>query len=101
MKIESCSYRELHSHEDRTTAHFAARARIDTIYGGARAITLGKRLLRMNPSSDALSVVADVYSASTGQWHSEFEGWKCPECETTHLGQSAALDCCANQEEKA
>lgn len=101
MNLQTANYRSLYSHEDRTVAHFAARARGDTIMGGASALVLAKRLQRMNPRTDALSVVSNVYSQSTGRWHPDFEAWKCPECDCAHLGKDAALNCCNQDNEEA
>lgn len=71
-------------------ARIAAMARIDTIYGGAKALRVARHCTRW----DASSVVADVYSASTGKHHTDHEAWKCPECGQVWLGQSDALLCC-------
>ena len=95
MNTTPVHYTKLYDRNDRTTAHFAAAARRDTIFGGATALVLAKRLQRMNPRSDALNVVHDVYSASTGKHHCDHEAWECPECGSVHLGKESAFKCCA------
>lgn len=89
MKTASCT--QLASHDDYKVARLAAIARCDTIHGGARATVIARHCSRW----DAQSIVADVYSRSTGKWSAEYEAWECPECGTAHLGQEAALRCCA------
>ena len=93
------SYRRLHDRQDRAVAHMAAQARIDTLYGGAKAIVINKRIVKMG-GEDLDHVISDVYSASTGSRHRELEGWECPECGCAHLGQDAAYKCCAFSEEE-
>lgn len=94
MTTKPANYSLLHDRDERLIARFAAKARANTIWGGCSALVIAKRLQRMNPRSEALSVVKDVYSASTGRHHTEFEAWECPECGSAHLGQDKAAQCC-------
>lgn len=96
--MQSASYTELLSQDDRIVAKVAARARLDTLYGGAKALVWVKRLPRLAHRLDLRDVVSDVYSASTGRHHARHEGWECPECGSVHLGQEAAAQCCAEVE---
>jgi hypothetical protein len=84
--------------EDRSIAHMAARARVDTLFGGARALVYSRRLTAMGSRLDYGAVVGDVYSQSTGQHSKEWEAWKCPECGSSRLGVAAAGECCVNME---
>jgi rubrerythrin len=95
MKTQSVGWTQLENQDDRKVAHIAAIARIDTIHGGARALTIARHCSKW----DAESVVSDVYSRSTGKHSQQFEAWECPECGQTHLGIEAAESCCAFSEE--
>ena len=97
MRLRTASYRRL-SGDDRLTAHVAARARLDTIYGGCKALVLAKRLKRMK-GTDVDHIIGDVYASSTGEFSHKHEGWECPECGQAHLGQEAAFKCCQQGEE--
>jgi len=99
MKIQPAHYTALSDHAERSTAHMAARARCDTIGGGALALVYGKRLERMGSRLGLLRVASDVYSRSTGRHSQDFEAWECPECGTAHLGIGNAMACCANTED--
>lgn len=92
--MKTASYRELTDHNERSIAHMAARARCDTLFGGALAMVYGKRLERMGSKLDLLSVASDVYSRSTGKHSPDYEAWECPECGSVHLGQDNAAKCC-------
>lgn len=81
--------------DERNLARMAARARLDTIYGGCLALTLAKRLAAMGSRLDYGSVISDVYSASTGRHSKTWEAWECTECGCSHLGQESAAQCCA------
>jgi rubrerythrin len=91
MKTEPAKWTALESQDERKVAHLAAIARMDTVFGGARALTIARKCTAWN----AAEVVADVYSRSTGKHSEQFEAWECPECGTVHLGFEAAADCCA------
>src|SRR6516162_9415427 len=97
MNPKPAKYTELFNRDARTTAHIAARARLDTIYGGCKALNLAARMKRSR--IDAEAIVSDVYSASTGKHHREHEAWSCPECGSVHLGIENAANCCVFQEE--
>lgn len=92
-------YDVLADRDERSTAHLAARARHDTIYGGAKALLYAKRLQRMGSKLPLMEVVGDVYAASTGHWSPVWEAWECPECGSAWLGQERALNCCSEQEQ--
>ncbi len=96
QSMKPAHYTQLEDHESRSIAHMAARARCDTIGGGALALVYGKRLERMGSRLNLLAVASDVYSRSTGRHSREFEAWECPECGCVHLGQDNAAKCCAN-----
>lgn len=91
--MKSAKYTELRG-SDRSVAHLAAVARVDTICGGAKALAYAKRLERMGSQIDPVGVVGDVYSLSSGKWHTVHEGWFCPECGRACLGITAAAECC-------
>ena len=93
MKIKSTSWRNL-PREQRIFARMERIATCNTIYGGASAITISKRLLAMG-GTDLTGVVSAVYSASTGRINPEFGAFECPECGCAHLGQDAAFSCCS------
>ena len=99
MRLKPCSYQRLYDHNERTTAHLAAIARADTIWGGARAMVLARRMDAMGCKIDADAVVGDVYSRSTGQWSHDLEAWECPECGQACLGQDKAFECCSKTTE--
>ncbi len=94
MKITPAHYTDLPSHEDRTVAHFAAKARCNTLFGGASALALAERAERMGSRNSPRSVVSAVYSRSTGKHDRELEGWCCDECGQAWLGYDAAAQCC-------
>ena len=94
--VKPASCRRLHKAEGaRTLATLAAQARIDTLYGGAKALVIAERLERMGTRLPALEVVSSVYSASTGKHSEQWEAWECLECGAVHLGSEAAMQCCA------
>lgn len=97
--MKPAHYTTLTNRNERTRAHFAARARANTIHGGASALTLAKRAERMGSTNDPVSVVSDVFSASTGRHHHALEAWECRECGQAYLGQDAAQQCCATPAE--
>jgi hypothetical protein len=84
---------------ERACAALARIARADTIYGGARALVLARRMERRKGSQvPANEIVSAVYSASNyscGEWGA----YECPECGTAHLGTEAAYRCCSQVEE--
>jgi hypothetical protein len=96
--MKTASYVDLPNQADRIVAKVAARARLDTIYGGALALVWVKRLPRLAHKLDLGDVVSDVYSASTGRHSKAYEGWQCPECGQAYLGQEAAALCCQEVE---
>ena len=93
--MKAAHFTSLTNRNERTRAHFAALARANTIHGGSTALTLAKRAERMGSTNDPVFVVSDVYSASTGRHHPEYEAWECRECGQSYLGQDAAAQCCA------
>ena len=94
---KSMPWTALERQEERKVAHLAAIARVDTVYGGARALTIARKC----SAWDATSVVSSVYGASTGKHSAYYEAWACPECGTVHLGIDSAEDCCAFAQEAA
>ena len=78
-------------------ARIAARANSDTIWGGARALTITRRAESMGlPSAgDMAATVSDVYGASLGRVPGQYAVTECPECGQWHLGEDRAAECCA------
>lgn len=97
MKPTPTSWRCLHDREDRTVARIATIARNNTVFGGASALVYAKRLARLG-GADLEYVVSDVYARSSGQAHSEYEAFECPECGTACLGSQAAYRHCQEDE---
>lgn len=89
--MKTAHWTQLESQDDRKVAHLAAIARIDTLYGGAKALRIARHCSKWN----AMEVVSDVYSRSTGKHSRQWEAWECPECEQVHLGMESAENCCA------
>ena len=83
---------------ERACAKLAQIARHDTIFGGARALVLAKRMdARKGATVPANGIVSDVYAASNyscGEWGA----YACPECGQSHLGTEAAYRCCQEPE---
>ena len=98
MRLKPARWSELHSRDERTVARIERIARNDTIWGGAKAMVLSKRLADMG-GQDVGWVVASVYCASTGKPHPDYSAWECPECGSAHLGQENAYKCCQNTED--
>ena len=87
------------SREDRASASLAWIATANTVFGGASAMVIAKRLERLGSSVPASDIVSDVYGDSTGSVHRRWGVWECPECGSVHLGQEAAAQCCAFDDE--
>jgi hypothetical protein len=100
MRLKPARYDELYDAEERLIARMAARARLDTIWGGAAGLMYAERLYRMG-GTDLRYVVSDVYSASTGNHHGAYEAWECPECGSARLGTDDAYNCCNHELEEA
>ena len=81
----------------RAIARLANIATSDTIFGGARALTLAQRLDAMGAEFNAQDIVADVYGASIGRTLPQYKVCRCPECGQTHLGEDYAYQCCAER----
>ena len=98
MKLKEAHPSQLATLYERACAALARIARADTIYGGARALVLARRMERRKSSQvPANEIVSAVYSASNyscGEWGA----YKCPECGTAHLGTEAAYRCCSQVE---
>ena len=94
MKIQTVSFKKLANREDRATAKLALIARNDTIYGGARAMTIAARLNRLGSNVPADDVVSEVYSLSNYTC-GRFGVYECPECGQVYLGAAAAAECCS------
>lgn len=93
MQLKPANWCALHNREDRLIARIAGIARRDTINGGASALVLANKLKRRG-GTDLKGIVAEVYSASTGNHHTQHEAWECPECGFAHLGWLLASACC-------
>lgn len=89
--MKTSHWTQLESQSDRKVAHLAAIARIDTIYGGAKALRIARHCSKWN----AMEIVSDVYSRSTGKHSRQWEAWECPECGQVYLGMESAENCCA------
>ncbi len=93
----------------RAIASLAHIAMVNTVLGGASALTKAKRMDRIFKNvPDCPSVgcswediVGSVYSSSTGKTSEEFGAWECGECGGVHLGMKAALNCCMDYEEES
>jgi hypothetical protein len=98
MKLKEAHPSQLATNYERACAALARIARADTIYGGARALVLARRMERRKGSQvPANEIVSAVYSASNcscGEWGA----YECPECGTAHLGTEAAYRCCSQVE---
>ena len=93
MKLKELSPDTLHDSRERTIAKLARIARCDTVFGGAKALVLLRRLQRSPNHGDYSAAVCEVYSRSDGTvcGHGAYE---CPECGSAHFGTEAALLCC-------
>lgn len=89
--------------EDRAKARLAGIARTDTLYGGARALTLIRHLEEGRLTFDeqwarsldrftAQSIVSEVYASD--QPSRNYSAFECGECGSFHLGYEAAAQCC-------
>ena len=94
MRIEEGRAQDISNRTERDIARLAYRATCNTVFGGASALVLAKRMDAMGCKIDAQSIVSDVYSASTGTVLSQYRVCICPECGQTLLGEDAALNCC-------
>jgi hypothetical protein len=85
---------------DRAITRIARRARLDVIYGGARALVLAERAERMGlPLAHELRYTVDlVYSVSSYHLPAELDVWECTECGTSYVGFRNAEDCCLDQD---
>ncbi len=102
LKQVSCAL--LHGPE-RAISKLALLARGDCIHGGASALTLADRLtfgkLRFEdkqyqqPDVSYHDIVSAAYASSTGEV-TQYLPYECPECGQARLGETAALECCAN-----
>ena len=61
----------------------------DVRNGGARALTLAKRILSLHRSSDADEIVNRVYTHPTGR-----ASYDCRECGQPYLSGAEASECC-------
>ena len=94
MTLTEGRAQDLADRSDRDIARLAYRATCNTVFGGASALVLAKRMDALGCQIDALSIVSAVYSASTGSVLSQYRVCICPECGQTLLGEGAALNCC-------
>ncbi len=91
MKLKETNPKNLENKHERACARLARIARNDTVFGGARALTIANRCKYKKIPADV--IVSDVYHRSNyscGEWGA----YECPECGQTHLGTEAALNCC-------
>jgi len=79
--------------EHRAIAKLAKVARCDVYSGGASALVKAQRLVAMGADRIYLDVVRAAYSNSQGNAH-EYLPIECRDCGQTHLGRSAAIECC-------
>lgn len=87
---------QLSNKKDRSRATIAMMATLDTINGGARALSITNRMEQMGlpDASEYQDIVSNVYSASTGRLLDEYKPTECRECGQVHLGSEAAYRCC-------
>ncbi len=85
---------------DRMIARIAARANLDTIHGGARALVLARRaeLMGLPSAGDMLGAVSEVYSMSSGRVPGSLAVVQCFECGQWYLGEERAAACCSEVE---
>ena len=85
---------------DRACARLASIATWDTIFGGAQAMVIARRMSNwLKTGVPAEEIVSDVYSRSSGRTSERWGAWECDECGQTHLGREAAAECCTHVEE--
>lgn len=87
------------SREERAQARLARIARNDTVFGGARALTLAGRAHELGVKFDAHAVVSDVYCRSDYEVGQQFGTFECGECGSIHFGFESAACCCTEREE--
>jgi rubrerythrin len=100
MSLAPANPNQLTDLYDRACARLARMARTDTLYGGAKALVLAKRLERMRCNIPANEIVTDVYTSRDGNV-GEWGAYKCPECGSVCRGTEAAYKCCAFDSEEA
>lgn len=103
MNPKSVSYAEAAprlSRHDRAQARLARIAVNDTVYGGARALTLANRACELGVKFDAQQVVSEVYCASNYKAGNQFGTFECGECGQVYLGIEDAAHCCTEEEEE-
>ena len=98
--IGSANISDLQDKNDRIIAKLARIATNDTVFGGAKALVLAKRLDSLGSQIDAGYIVSDVYSASIGRALPQYRPCFCPECGQAILGEDTALNCCLGQYEE-
>jgi hypothetical protein len=81
--------------EQRALVLYAHLANQNTWSGGASALRRADR----SPIPDATSVVAEVYSTSSGKVPDSLDAWECGECGCAHYGRDAADTCCSPSED--
>jgi len=94
MKLKEAHPSKLSDRNERAEAKLARIARANTYFGGASALVIAARMVRMGSAIDAEGIVGDIYSASNGSL-GEHGAYECPECGSVHLGTQRALACCA------
>jgi hypothetical protein len=92
--MKTTSWRRLRSRDERAQAKLALIARNDTVFGGAKAMVVARRLKNMGSQLDLEGIVSDVYSASDWTVTPRWMALECPECGMVHLGMEAAQECC-------
>ena len=92
MKLREGNISDL-PRDQRAIAKLARIARCNVYFGGASALVKAERLVSMGADNIYLDVVSAAYSDSQGN-APEYLPYECPECGTTHLGRSAAYQCC-------
>lgn len=84
------------SSRERKLVQFARRAVNDTWNGGASALYDAKRA-HYYIIDEAVDVVSQVYSASTGKVPDHLDAWECGECGCVHYGIDGAVSCCQQE----
>lgn len=88
---KQCSWKLLATPYGRACAKLAEIARHDTIYGGASALVIARRMdSRKCAAVPAVLVVTDIYTGRRAAW----TPYACPECGQAYLGKGGALNCC-------
>jgi hypothetical protein len=90
--LKEASYKELEDRHEQNLAKLACIARHDIFYGGAKALTLIRRMQSLNlHPDDFCDVVDNVYHYDNSSEHTPY---RCTLCDTVVLGETKAMNHC-------